>query len=51
MSFTPEFEIMRDYMAKRHAIEQSVKGKSNEAWREKSLDQLQELHAILLAKR
>lgn len=40
MSYTPEFEIMRDYMGKRRAIEQSVKGRSNAAWREQSLGQL-----------
>ena len=34
MSFTPEYEIMRDYVAKHKQIEQSVKGRSNEAWRE-----------------
>lgn len=37
MSFTPEYEIMRDYVAKHKQIEQSVKGRSNEAWRAKSL--------------
>ena len=37
MSFTPEFEIMRDYVTKRRAIETSVKGRSNAAWREQSL--------------
>lgn len=51
MSFTPEFEIMRDYLAKRRQLEQSVKGRTDKAWLENSLKQLKELHAILLAKR
>jgi len=37
MSFTPEFEIMRDYVAKRKQILQSPKGRSSKVWAEKSL--------------
>ena len=42
---------MRDYVNKHKQIEQSVKGRSNDAWREQSLAQLKELHAMLIAKR
>lgn len=51
MSFTPEYEIFRDYVTKRRQIENSVKAQTNEAWKQNSLDQLKELYAILLAKR
>jgi len=51
MSFTPEFEIMRDYLTKHKQIENSVKAKTSEEWKAKSISQLKELYAILLAKR
>lgn len=51
MSFTPEYEMLREYVHKRRQIETSVKGQASEAWKEKSCEQLRELYAILLAKR
>ena len=51
MSYTPEYEVMRDYLTQRRQIESSVKGQASEAWRTKSLTQLRELYAMLLVKR
>lgn len=51
MSYTPEYELMRDYLNQRRQIEDSVKGQASETWRTKSLTQLRELYAMLLVKR
>ena len=51
MSYTPEYEIMRDYLNQRKQIESSVKAQASEEWKTKSLTQLRELYAILLSKR
>ena len=51
MSYTPEYEIMRDYLSQRKQIESSVKAQASEEWKTKSLTQLRELYAILLSKR
>ena len=51
MSFTPEYEIIRDYVTKHKQICNSVKAMSSEEYKETRLSQLKELYSILLAKR
>ena len=51
MSFTPEFEIIREYVSKHKQIQNSVKAMSNAEFKEKQLGQLKELYSMLLAKR
>lgn len=51
MSFSPEFEILRDYISKRRLLIQSIKGRLPQKDQDSVLEKLQYKYAELLVIR